>query len=147
MPKRNDKHTAAEDYLDSIKSIISTFHHSLLQVAMNNGQILAYWRELPYRGQPSKKPPKPRKRVRSKREIHLAKLNLGVVISIMAILFLAAFYFLPSEARIPFAQICVFGLSILLLISGLAKGIDAWNKYLSADDLDEPQDADKNQEK
>ena len=146
MAKRDNNHSMAEDYLDQIKWIIGTFHHSLLQLAMNNGQVLAYWRDVPYRGQPEKKSPKLRKRVRSKTEIRQAYLILAMVILIIAILTLVAFYFLPPEARIPFAQICVFGLSILLLISGLAKGIDAWNKYLRADDLDEPKDADKKEE-
>jgi hypothetical protein len=146
MAKRDDDHSMAEDYLDQIKWIIGVFQDSLLQLAMNNGQVLAYWHDVPYRGQPGKKPPKFRKHVRSKREIRLANLILAEVISIIAILIIVAFFFLPLEDRIPFAWIFVFGISILLLMIGVAKGIDAWNKYLRADDLDEPKDTDEKQE-
>ena len=146
MAKRDDKHSVIEDYLDQIKWIIGAFHHSLLQVAMNNGQILAYWRELPYRGQPSKKPPKPRKRVRNPINIRRAYFNLTLAISIVAILILVLISFLPPDNQKSLAEILIFGLITLLLMIGVAKSIDAWNKHLRADDLDGPQDADEKQE-
>ena len=146
MAKRDKDRSMAEDFLDQIKLIIGALHPSLLQLAMDNGQVLTYWKELPYRGQPEEKPPKFKKRVRSQKEISRTHLNLVVAILIIAILILVAVSFLPKGALEPLTKICIFGLSILLLMSGLAKGVDAWNKYLRANDLDEPKDADKNQE-
>jgi hypothetical protein len=146
MSKRDSKHSIAEDFLNQIKWIINVFHHSLLQLAMNNGQVPAYWKELQYRGQPEEKPPKFRKHARSQKEIHPLNLNVAVEISIIAILILVAVFFLSPGALVPFTKICIFSLSILLLMSGLAKGINVWNKFLRADDLDEPKGADENQE-
>ena len=146
MPKQDDKHSMAEDYLAQLGWLINSYYRFILPLEINNGQIMRYWKEVPYRGQPEKKPPKPPKRVRSQKEIRRRHLNVVVAYSIVAILILVAFFFLPPDNRTSFAKILIFGSIILLLMVGVDKGIKAWNKYLRADDLDEPKDVNEKQE-
>lgn len=148
MTKRGDKYSTTEDFLDQIKWIINIFRHSLLQLAMNNGQMLAYWRELPYRGQPSKKPPKSRKprQILTPKEKLRVYFGLALAISIITICILSTIYFGSPDKKDSIVLFLGIGAMTILIMIGVDKGIDAWNKYLRADDLDEPKDTDEKQE-
>jgi hypothetical protein len=140
MTKRDDKHSMAEDLLDQIKLIIERATPSLLQLAMDNGQVLAYWKDLPYRGQSEKNPPKVKTRVRSPQEIRRTYYSIGLSLFMVVACTALTLYFSSPDVRDSLLFLIGMGGVLLLVMAGLAKGINVWNKYLRADDLDEPED-------
>lgn len=147
MAKRDNTDSIAKGLLDQIKLIIEHVHHpSLLQLAMDNGQVLAYWKDLPYRGQSEKNPPKVKTRVRSPQEIRRTYYSIGLSLFMIVVCAGLTLYFSPPEVRNSLLFIIGMGGVLLLVMAGFAKGIDVWNKYLRADDLDEPEDEYENQE-
>jgi len=146
MAKRDDTDSIVQDLFDQIKLIIERVSPSLLQLAMDNGQVLAYWKDLPYRGESEKDPPKVKTRVRSPQEIRRNNMALALMfLMILACMILSIHFSSPDKRQ---SILLLFGLGgiTLLLMAGFAKGIDIWNKYLRADDLDEPKDEDEKQE-
>ena len=140
MAKDDDKQSWSEDFLNQIQLLFRALQPSLLQSAMDNGQVMAYWKELPYRGQSEKNPPKGKTRVRSPQEIRRTRYSVALSLFMVAACTILTLYFISPDLRDSFLFIIGMGGITLLIMAGLAKGIDAWNKYLHADDLDEPED-------
>jgi len=146
MAKRDDTDSIVEDLFDQIKLIIKRASPSLLQLAMDNGQVLAYWKDLPYRGESEKNPPKVKTRARSPQEIRRTYYSMGLSFLMVVVCSGLTLYFSPPDVRNSLLFIIGMGCVLLLIMAGLAKGIDVWNKYLRADDLDEPKDENEKQE-
>jgi len=146
MAKRDDTDSIVEDLLDQIKLIIERVSPPLLQLAMDNGQVLAYWKDLPYRGESEKNPPKVKARVRSPQEIRRTRYSIALSLFMVAACTILTLYFISPDLRDSFLFIIGMGGVLLLVMAGFAKGIDLWNKYLRADDLDEPKDENEKQE-
>lgn len=101
-----------------------------------------YWKELPYRGQPPDNTPKRRKpkqhrSPKDKRRDFIIN-TMWIVLILAAILFLLYFVFHISLDKI--WTPALFCISLILIPIGLNAGINALNKHLRADDLDEPKD-------
>lgn len=146
MAKRDDKHSIAEDILDQIQSMINALRPSLLQSAMDSGQVMVYWKDLPYRGQSEKKPPKVKTRARTPQEIRRNNFALGLILFMIFACTILAIHFSSPDKKQEILLLLGLGGITLLVMAGFAKGIDAWNKYLHADDLDEPEDETKQED-
>jgi hypothetical protein len=102
----------------------------------------------PYRGQPSKKPPKSRKTRRTLTPKEKARNNIINTVVILLVLTIFSFIgFLVSRISSDQAWMLVlFVLGIFLLIFFLNTWTNKVNKYLRADDLDEPKKTENKQD-
>jgi hypothetical protein len=106
-----------------------------------------YWKELPYRGEPPNNTPKPRK---PKRKRNPEEKKRGLVVGTVWVVLImgAIFCFLNFASDLTLNQIwfpALFFISLFLIPFGFNASINALNKYLRADDLDEPIDMDEKQ--
>jgi hypothetical protein len=107
-----------------------------------------YWKELPYRGEPPDNTPRPRKPKRN-RNSKEKKRDLVIGTVWVALIMGAIFCFLNFASDFQFDLFwkpALFFIGIFLIPFALSAGINAWNKYLQTDDLDEPKDTDEKQE-
>jgi hypothetical protein len=106
---------------------------------------MGYWKELPYRGEPPDKTPKPRKRkrIRTAKEKRRENVISAFIIFISLTFISCLIYFDPNLPRDQTWKIALFVLAILLLMVGLSAGINTVNKHLRGYDLDDSKHSDK----
>jgi uncharacterized membrane protein len=102
---------------------------------------MAWWKELPYRGQPPVKGPRPRKKTQTQKQ-KLRDAIQTVVVSVIGILFcVVMIIFVPNETIGEERNLILLFFFVLgILMVGFATWIEATNKYLSADDLEKPKE-------
>ena len=102
---------------------------------------MGYWKELPYRGQPPRKWPKPRKKTLTRKQ-KLRDTIQTIVVSLIGILFCGFMItFVPNATLAEGRNLILLFFFILgILMVGFATWIEATNKYLRADDLDKPKE-------
>lgn len=146
MAKRDSNRSMVKDILNQIQFLFRALQPSLLQSAMDSGQVMVYWKDLPYRGQSEKKPPKVKTRARTPQEIRRNNFALGLILFMIFACTILAIHFSSPDKKQEILLLLGLGGITLLVMAGFAKGIDAWNKYIRADDLDEPEDKTKQED-
>jgi hypothetical protein len=101
-----------------------------------------YWKELPYRGEPPDNSPGPRKPKRKRNPNEKRRVLVMWIVIILGAIF--SLFFFASD--LPLNRVwmpALFLVAIILIPLGLNAGINALNRYLRADDLNDPKDSDK----
>ena len=107
-----------------------------------------YWKELPYHGEPPDDRPKNRKpkRKRTKSEIRHDNIVGSLKLLLICGIIFGVIYFSADRSLEQALGPALYIIAIVIIPFVLSAGINAWNRYLRADDLDEPEDLDVRRE-
>lgn len=107
-----------------------------------------YWKELPYHGEPPDGAPKNRKPKRKHTQREFRRNNIVGILKLLIIcgIIFCVSYFAANRSLERALGPALFVIAIFIIPFGLSAGINAWNRYLRADDLDESEDLDENRE-